>query len=180
MSSPKCVSWLGREPAAFLLTYLAVACLMLLAALAVKRLWIGILIPAVPALILCVVNYLKLSVNGIGLVVSDMALAGNAGTLMEFMPPKLRFPGWGILATVLLVGAVVAAKVLAPALPKDLQGKCRRGIAALIAVAVAAAVLLAPWFYYTGPKTENQAERDDRLGLLAGLYGGVLRAVSRL
>ena len=33
--------------------------------------------------------------------------------------------------------------------------------------------------YYTGPKTENQAERDDRLGLLAGLYGGVLRAVSR-
>ncbi len=172
-------SWLGREPAAFLLTYLAVACLMLLAALAVKRLWIGILIPAVPALILCVVNYLKLSVNGIGLVVSDMALAGNAGTLMEFMPPKLRFPGWGILATVLLVGAVVAAKVLAPALPKDLQGKCRRGIAALIAVAVAAAVLLAPWFYYTGPKTENQAERDDRLGLLAGLYGGVLRAVSR-
>ena len=118
-------SWLGREPAAFLLTYLAVACLMLLAALAVKRLWIGILIPAVPALILCVVNYLKLSVNGIGLVVSDMALAGNAGTLMEFMPPKLRFPGWGILATVLLVGAVVAAKVLAPALPKDLQGKCR-------------------------------------------------------
>lgn len=41
-------SWLGREPAAFLLTYLAVACLMLLAALAVKRLWIGILIPRSP------------------------------------------------------------------------------------------------------------------------------------
>ena len=173
------LSWLSREPVAFLLTYLAVGCLMILAALAVKRLWVGILIPAIPALILCVVNYLKLSVNGIGLVVSDMALAGNAGTLMEFMPPKLRFPGWGILAVLLLAGVVVAAKVLAPELPAVFQGKRRRGIAALITAAVAAVTLLAPWVYYTGPKTENQIERGDRLGLLAGLYGGALRVASR-
>lgn len=174
------LSWLGREPAAFLLTYLAVLCLMLLTALAVKRLWLGILLPAVPALILCVVNYLKLSVNGIGLVVSDMALAGNAGTLMEFMPPKLRFPGWGVAAVVLLTAAVVAAKVLAPELPTVFQGgKRRRGLAALGVAAVTAVTLLAPWLYYTGPKAENQAERDDRLGLLAGLYGGVLRVASR-
>lgn len=171
--------WMGREPAAVFLSYVAVGCLMLLATLATKRLWIGILLPTVPALILCVVNYLKLSVNGIGLVVSDMALAGNAGTLMEFMPPKLRFPGWGVAATVLLAAAVVAAKVLAPELPAVFEGKRRRGLAALGAVAVTAGTLLAPWFYYTGPKTENQAERDERLGLLAGLYGGVLRVGSK-
>lgn len=172
-------SWLGREPAAFLLTYLALWCLTALAALATKRLWLGILIPSVPALILCVVNYLKLSVNGIGLVVSDMALAGNAGTLMEFMPPKLRFPGWGVAAALLLLGVTVAAKLLIPELPAAFQGKRRRGIAALSVAGVTAVTLLAPWLYYTGPKAENQSERDDRLGLLAGLYGGVLRVASR-
>lgn len=171
--------WMGREPAAALLTYAALWCLMFLAAVAVRRLWVGILIPAVPTLILCVVNYLKLSVNGIGLVVSDMALAGNAGTLMEFMPPKLKFPVWGVVAALLLLGAVVAAKLLVKGLPRGLQSKRRRGIAALTAVAVTAVMLLAPWFYYTGPKGETQAERDERLGLLLGLYGGVLRAVSR-
>lgn len=172
-------SWLVREPAAFLLTDLAVLCLMLLATLATKRLWLGIVIPSVPALVLCVVNYLKLSVNGIGLVVSDMALAGNAGTLMQFMPPKLRFPVWGVLAVILLGGVAVAAKVLVPRLPESLRAKGRRGWAALLTAAVAAVTMLAPWIYYTGHKTENQAERDDRLGLLAGLYGGVLRVASR-
>lgn len=172
-------SWLGREPAAFALTYAVVLCLTLLATLAVKRLWLGILIPSAPALVLCVVNYLKLSVNGIGLVVSDMALAGNAGTLMEFMPPKLRFPVWGVLAAILLAGVAAAAKALCPELPERFREKRTRGLAAMLAVAVAAVSLLAPWLYYTGPKTENQAERDDRLGLLAGLYGGVLRVASR-
>lgn len=171
--------WIGREPAALALAYIAVWCLMFLAAVGTKRLWLGILIPAVPAMILCVVNYLKLSVNGIGLVVSDMALAGNAGTLMEFMPPKLRFPVWGVVAVVLLVAVTVAAGMLATELPAYLQGKRRRGLAALAAVAVAAVTLLAPWFYYVGAKGETQAERDDRLGLLLGLYGGVLRAGSK-
>lgn len=172
-------SWLGREFPAFLLTYLALLCLMLIATAATKRLWIGILIPAVPALILCVVNYLKLSVNGIGLVISDMALAGNAGTLMEFMPPKLRFPVWGVVAALLLAAVVVAAKVTAGELPPLLAGKRRRGIAALGAAVVAAVTLLAPWLYYVGPKGETQAERDERMGLLAGLYGGVLRVGSK-
>lgn len=171
--------WPGREPVAALLSYGIIWCLMFLATVAVKRLWVGILIPAAPALILCVVNYLKLSVNGIGLVVSDMALAGNAGTLMEFMPPKLKFPVWGVIAAIFLLGVVVAAKLLVKGLPDGLQSKRRRGIAALVAVAVTATALLAPWFYYTGRKGETQAERDERLGLLLGLYGGVLRAVSR-
>lgn len=171
--------WMGREPAALALTYIAVWCLMFLAAVGTKRLWLGILIPSVPALILCVVNYLKLSVNGIGLVVSDMALAGNAGTLMGFMPPKLRFPVWGVVAAGVLVAVTVAAGMLATELPAYLQGKRRRGIAALAAVAATAVTLLAPWFYYVGTKGETQAERDNRLGLLLGLYGGVLRAGSR-
>ena len=179
MSLSEVSSWLTQEPASALLTYIAVACLMLLAALATRRLWLGILIPSVPMLILCIVNYLKLSVNGIGLVISDMALAGNAGTLMEFMPPKLRFPGWGIAAVVVLVAIIVAAKMLAPELPEGLRINRRRGLAALWTAVLTAAVLLMPWAYYTGPRAETQAERDERLGLLAGLYGGVLRMGSK-
>lgn len=173
------IRWVGREPLSVLLTYGVVWCLMFLAALATGRLWVGILIPAVPAMILCVVNYLKLSVNGVGLVISDMAMAGNAGTLMEFMPPKLRFPVWGVIAVVLLVAACAAAYFLVKGLPLPLQSKRRRGLAAAVAAVAAAAALLAPWFYYVGPKEETQAERDERLGLLAGLYGGVLRVGSK-
>lgn len=179
MSPTGVFQWIGREPPAFVLSYLAVWCLMFLGAVGTGRLWLGILLPAVPAMILCVVNYLKLSVNGIGLVVSDMALAGNAGTLMEFIPPKLHFPVWGVIAVILLAAAAVATGMLVKELPAYLQGKRRRGIAALAAAAVVALALFTPWFYYVGARGETQAERDDRLGLLLGLYGGVLRAGSK-
>ena len=174
------MKWMARDMGPLLLTYVVVLALMVLMTAATKRLWLGILIPTIPALVLCVVNYLKLSVNGIGLVISDMALAGNAGTLMEFMPRKLRFPFWGVLVTVLLAAVIVAAKMMAKELPGWLQGKRKRAGAALGALAVAAVTLLAPWFYYAGPREETQAERDERLGLLAGLYGGVLRVGSKL
>lgn len=174
------LAWIGEEPAAFLLTYVAFWCLMVVATAATKRLWLGLLIPSVPVMLLCVVNYLKLSVNGVGLVVSDMAMAGHAGTLMEFMPRRLRLPAWGVAATALLAGAVVAAKLLVKELPEGFQSKRRRGLAALGAAMAAAVALLAPWVYYAGPKGETQAERDARLGLVAGLYGGVLRAGSRM
>lgn len=171
--------WLSQDQLPLALTYVVLFCLMLLTTAVTKRLWLGILIPTVPALILCVVNYLKLSVNGIGLVISDMALAGNAGTLMEFMPRKLRFPFWGVMVTVLLAAVIVAAKAAVKELPGWLQGKRKRTAAVLSALVVAAATLLAPWFYYAGPREETQAERDERLGLLAGLYGGVLRVGSK-
>lgn len=171
--------WMGDHPGALLLSYGVAWGLMFMAALLTAKLWLGILIPSVPVLILCAVNYLKLSVNGVGLEISDMAMAGNAGTLMEFIPRGVRLPAWGVVSAVCLAGSIVAAKMLAKELPEGLRRKRRRSLGAGVTAAVVAVALLAPWFYYTGPKGETQAERDDRLGLLLGLYGGALRAVSK-
>lgn len=171
--------WMSDQAGALLLSYGVLWGLMFLMTLLTAKLWLGILIPSIPTVILCAVNYLKLSVNGVGLVVSDMSMAGNAGTLMEFMPRKLRLPAWGVVFAVLLIGGVVAAKLLVKELPEGLRKKRRRTLAGAVTAAAVAAALLAPWFYYIGPKGETQAERDDRLGLLLGLYGGVLRAASK-
>ena len=104
------------------------------------------------------------------LLVSDLAMAGQAGQVAGFLRPGMELGEgtWGgiALAALLFLAAFVWSR---PARPLD--GRRRLGVLGLLA-ALLAWVLLSPAsaVLLAGEEGESQSMRNDRLGLLAGLY----------
>ena len=111
-----------------------------------------------------------LFVAGEPVLVSDLAMAGQAGQVAGFLRPGMELGEgtWGgiALAALLFLAAFVWSR---PARPLD--GRRRLGVLGLLA-ALLAWVLLSPAsaVLLAGEEGESQSMRNDRLGLLAGLY----------
>lgn len=163
-------SWMGSHAGAAGYTYLVLLLAQLLLATLTDSLLCAQLLTTLPCLLLAIASHLKQAVNGIPLLVSDLAMAGQAGQVAGFLRPGMDLGGgtWG--AIVLLVLPCLAAFVWSrPARPMNWP----RRLAALAVLAVLLVwALLSPasTALLAGEEGESQAMRNDRLGLLAGLY----------
>ena len=163
-------AWMGSHAGAAGYTYLVLLLAQLLVATLTDSLLCGQLLTLLPCLLLSVASHLKQAVNGVPLLVSDLAMAGQAGQVAGFLRPGMELGEgtWGgiALAALLFLAAFVWSR---PARPLD--GRRRLGVLGLLA-ALLAWVLLSPAsaVLLAGEEGEGQSMRNDRLGLLAGLY----------
>lgn len=177
-SAGAALDWMGEHPGAALLTYLV----LLLAQLTLERfsenLLVGVLLPLLPCFLLSVASYLKQAVNGVPLLVSDLSMIGQTAEITGFLKPGMSLGGgtWAaiILGIFLLTAAFFCAR------PAKRAPVWRRLLSGILSGAMLAGVLALPGtalFLNTGEEGESQAMRNDRLGVLAGLYCAALQSV---
>jgi len=174
------LAWLGSHLPAALLTALLLFLAELAALLAFGRpLW-AVLLPALPVTVLAVVSVMKEIVNGVPLLISDLSMAGQAGTIAAFVRPGMSW-GRGTLPALLLLvllltalGLLYRGTVLSP-------GRWRAAGCELTVVALAIVLFTSPLqAFAAGEEGETQAGRNGRLGFLLGLYSaGVQSAMSQ-
>ncbi len=163
-------AWMGSHIQAAGYTYLVLLLAQLLLATLTDSLLCAQLLTTLPCLLLAIASHLKQAVNGIPLLVSDLAMAGQAGQVAGFLRPGMNLGAgtWGAIAgMVLLCLAAFAWSHPARPMPWARRLSALAVLAVLLAWALlspASAALLA------GEEGESQAMRNDRLGLLAGLY----------
>lgn len=176
-SFEKTLFWFGAHlPAALLTTgLLFLAELALLLAFG-RPLW-AVLLPAVPMTVLAVVSTLKELVNGEPLLISDLSMAAQAGAIAGFLRPGMSW-GRGTLPALLLLlfllaglGFLYHGVALAP-------GRYRTAGCELTVVLLALALFTTPLqSFAAGEEGETQAGRNERLGLLLGLYSSGVDSV---
>lgn len=176
------LEWLGSAPQAALYTYLVLLLAQtVLSALTGGIFW-SVLAVEVPFVVLAAANYLKEVINGAPILVSDLAMAGQMGKIARFVRPDVELTGgvWLALLLAVLLPAAVGYVARCPK-PKPWDRPRRLGVGACALAALT--VLLLPSVFHgllgDGPDREDQAERNQRLGLLAGFYDGVLDSAVR-
>lgn len=176
------LEWFVSAPLAALYTYLFLLLAQtVLSALTGSLFW-SVLVVEVPFVVLGTANYLKEVINGAPILVSDLAMAGQMGNIAQFVRPDVELTSGVWLALLLVILLPVAVGYFARCPKKKLWDWPRRlgvGVCALVALVV----LLLPGVFHgllgDGPNHEDQAQRNQRLGLLAGFYDGVLDSVVR-
>lgn len=179
-SPEKTLFWFGGHLPVALLTVLLLLLAELALLLAFGRPFWAVLLPCVPMTALAVASTLKELVNGVPLLISDLSMAGQAGSIAGFLRPGMSW-GKGTLPALLLLGVLLIG-----------LGWLYRGISLrpgrYRAMGSGAALLVLLLLLFTAPlqsfaageEGETQAGRNDRLGFLLGLYSaGVDSAMSR-
>lgn len=176
-SLEKTLLWFGGHVPAALLT----AGLLFLAELALllatgRPLW-AVLLPALPMTILSVVSTLKELVNGVPLLISDLSMAGQAGAIAGFLRPGMSWGRGTLPALLLLLGLLVCLGFLYRG-ARLAPGKYRAIGCEAVVVLLALALFTAPLqSFAAGEEGETQAGRNERLGLLLGLYSAGVDSV---
>ena len=163
-------AWMGSHAGAAGYTYLVLLLAQLLVTTLTDSLLCGQLLTLLPCLLLSVASHLKQAVNGVPLLVSDLAMAGQAGQVAGFLRPGMEL-GEGTWGGIALAALLFLAAFVWPRPARPLDGRRRLGVLGLLA-ALLAWVLLSPAsaVLLAGEEGESQSMRNDRLGLLAGLY----------
>ncbi len=169
-------AWLGGHPGAALFTYLLLLAAQVLLAALTQRLFCSAMIVQVSAVCLAMASHFKEVANGVPLLASDLAMAGRAGELLGFVQPRTAMgPGFW-LAFALLAVPMILIFLLAHR-PRHLRRRWPIRLAAALACAlvlVGSGTLAPARAFLLGPGGEIQAERNQRLGFLAGLFSGIL------
>ena len=176
-SLDKTLLWFGGHVPAALLTASLLLLVELALLLAFGRPFWAVLLSALPVLALAVVSTVKELVNGVPLLISDLSMAAQAGSIAGFLRPGMSWgkgtlPAFLILLFLLLaLGLLYRGTALAP-------GRYR-AVGCEAAVVVLALVLFtAPLqAFAAGEEGETQAGRNERLGLLLGLYSAGVDSV---
>ncbi len=175
----KAFSWVFGHLGAAVLCYLALLSAMIIILALIWKIWSAFLILAIPAVALAVVNRMKLSLNGTPLLLSDFSLASKAGDVAGFVSPQFKI-GVGVWAGLILavLGIIAAGKI--GWRPKELTPRwsLRKKVIGVVAVFLAAVMFL-PAPFYLGANGESQEERNQRLGLLGGMYSAILNRAFR-
>lgn len=170
-SLPQAWVWMCEHPWPSLFTYLV----LLLAQMLLERLscslFFGAFVTFLPCFLLSVASYLKWVVNGVPLLISDLTMIGQAAEITGFLGPGTSLGGgtWLsiLLALLLLTLIFFWTRPLHP-----IRWYWRLLTAALLGVVLTLTLLLP----VTGELLDaqaadvNQATRNERLGILAGLY----------
>lgn len=165
-------TWFGAAAGAAWFTYGVLLGVLTLLFSATTSLLCSTAVVAAPVLIFAFANHMKEVLNGSPIMISDLALAGNAGELAGFLKPGINFGDgtWAALWIMLAFLAIIA--VFACRQKKKFARWYIRlggGVAAVLLVAFCLTAS-STQALLNGPGDEIQAERNDRLGLLAGLY----------
>lgn len=170
------LDWFGSHGGAAILTYgVLLGAVVFLRAMTGSLLWSGLLV-SLPVFLFAFANHIKQLLNGSPVMISDLALAGHASELASFLRPGIDFGSgtWGALGILTLTLAAVVLLGLGRR-ERPIRWRRRLGGAALGAAAAALCLGISPArALLSGPGGEIQAERNDRLGLLAGFYSGWL------
>ena len=162
-------AWVDGHTAAVFWTY-GVLFLAEAAVLALTgRLFPAALVVTLPTVLFAVANHLKEAVNGAPILASDLAMAGQAGEIASFLRPGMDL-GSGTAAGLWLAAGGVALAFLfsrgrgsRPRRERLLGGALALSLLLNLLWGPAAAALL------PGEEGESQSQRNDRLGLLAGI-----------
>ncbi|MFR5860182.1 MAG: hypothetical protein ACLUES_00305 [Flavonifractor plautii] len=106
-------AWMGSHAGAAGYTYLVLLLAQLLVTTLTDSLLCGQLLTLLPCLLLSVASHLKQAVNGVPLLVSDLAMAGQAGQVAGFLRPGMEL-GEGTWGGIALAGSVPGGLCLVP------------------------------------------------------------------
>lgn len=172
-------AWMDEHVQAVFLSYVLLLLLQLLLEALTGRFFCAALALGVPALLLSIASHLKEVVNGVPLLASDLAMVGQAGQIAGFLRPGMTLGNgtWQAIGLFLLL-LVLAFCFSRPAVRSGGRG---RALAAVLLASLTLNVALFPTAaaFLTGEESETQAQRNDRLGLLAGLYSAVRESAMR-
>ena len=166
-------AWVDSHVQAAFFTYLLLLLVQLLIQALTGSFFCAAALLTVPALLLAVASHLKEVVNGVPLLASDLSMAGQAGQIAGFLAPGISLGQGTWLA--LALALVVLAAAFCFSRPRRPHPWARRGTAALLLASLTMNVALFPpcAAMLSGGEEESQAQRNDRLGLLAGLYSAL-------
>lgn len=170
-SLPEAWVWMVEHPWPSLFTYLV----LLLAELFLERLsrslFLGALLTLLPCLLLSIASYLKWVANGVPLLISDLTMIGQAAEITGFLSPEAGLGSGTWLAIVLSLLLLILTFFWTRPLRK-----AKWQLRLLTAAALGGALALTLFLPVTGELLDtqatdvNQATRNERLGVLTGLY----------
>ncbi|MEG2119673.1 MAG: LTA synthase family protein, partial [Pseudoflavonifractor sp.] len=169
--------WFAACSEAAFLTYVLLLALEVLLLVLTGSLFVPTLMLSAVVLFLAIANHFKEAINGVPLMVSDIAMVGNVGDVADFLRPGMKLGAgiWqavGIVAVLLVLTAIFA---LHPRVNRrGWRVRLKTAIACVLVLVLSASYIPTRAFLDGTETDEAQAERNDRLGLLAGLYSGVL------
>lgn len=170
-SLPLAWIWVADHPWPSLLTYLVLLLLQMLLERMSCSLFFGALVTFLPCFLLSVASYLKWIANGVPLLISDLTMIGQAAEITGFLSPEAGIGNGTWLAIILALLLFVLVFLWTRPLHK-LRWYWRLLTAALLGGALTLTLLLPA----TGDMLDSQAAdvtqaiRNERLGVLAGLY----------
>lgn len=167
----KACAWVDGHTAAVFFTWLLLLGAELLVVVLTGRFFPAAVVVTLPTVLFAVANHLKEALNGEPILASDLVLAGHAGELTSFLRPGMELGTGTVTALWLAVGLLVLAFLFSRGRGPRLSWTKRLFLGVLtvslvlnVAWSPAASALL------KGADGESQGQRNDRLGLLAGMY----------
>lgn len=170
-SIPGAWVWFMDHPGASVVTYLALLFALLLVERLSTSLFLAGLVTMAPCLVLAIASYLKLTANGVPLLLSDLTMIGQAAEITGFLSPEMGLGAGTIQAVLIALVLLVLAFFWTRPIHKLLWWK-----RLLTAAAMGGALAITLLFPATGAMLDeaaagaNQATRNERLGVLAGMY----------
>ncbi|NCE64178.1 LTA synthase family protein [Pseudoflavonifractor sp. 524-17] len=167
------LDWLDRHTQAVFFTYGALFFLQAVLTALTRRVFWGTLAITLPCILFSVANHLKETVNGTPILASDLTMTGQAGQIAAFLRPGMELgrATWQGLtgAALLLIAALFLSRRPLP------QPPGRRLAAAGLSLSLLGNLLFFPGAaaLLAGPENESQGGRNQRLGLLAGIYSAL-------
>lgn len=177
-SVPAAWEWMLSRPWATVVTYVVLLLVQILLERLTTSLLFGALCTMVPCFLLSIASHLKLAVNGVPLLFSDLTMIGQAAQIAGFLGPDADI-GQGTWIAILIALVLLFLVFLWNRPVIQVLWWQRLLTAGAVAVALVT-VLTLP---VTGAllddreEGENQAMRNDRLGVLAGMYAAARRNV---
>ena len=170
-SLPLAWDWMMDHPFATVLTYTV----LLLAELFLERMTTSLFLSAaavlIPCFLMAVASYLKTMATGTPLLLSDLAMIGQAAEITGFLNTQVGMGAVTGVAIVLVLFLLFLVFLWTRPIHKIKWYK-----RLLTAVGLALALVITLFLPVTGAlldegeEGENQAGRNDRLGVLAGMY----------
>lgn len=168
-------AWIDGHMEAFFLTWGVLFFTELLAAVLTGRLFVGTALIGIPTVLFSVADHLKEMLNGTPIMASNLAMTGQAGQIAGFLRPGMDLGAATVPALWLTILLLVLAALLSkgPERSWSLRRRLCAGGAALSLLCNAAWMPAAQSLLADGPENESQGSRNDRLGLLAGIWSAL-------
>lgn len=177
-SLPAAWEWMMAHPFAALWSYVVLLLLQMCLERMTTSLFFAVAAIFIPCFLLAVASYLKTLANGVPLLLSDLTMIGQTAEITGFLNPQVGIGGLTWLS--ILIALILLFLVFLWTRPLHRMGRLKRLLTAGGLALALVTVLLLP---VTGAlmdaeeEGENQAGRNDRLGVLAGMYAAARKRV---
>lgn len=174
--APEAAAWMDSHVQAVFFTYCFLFLLQQLLLLLTRRFFAAAAMLTLPLLLFSIANHLKEVLNGAPILASDLAMTGQAGQIAGFLRPgmELGTATWQGIGLALLL--LVLAFLFSKGEPSPRWNRLPRRLGCLtLTLSLLGNLLWMPGSraLLSGPEGESQGERNQRLGLLSGMYSAL-------